>query len=423
MLNKYIVKKNKKNTILINKYDSNELYLFEGVSKIIIDNINLTKNEVIDIICSRYNVSKNTASFDYDEFIESLQKLDELKEKKVNENDLNEIFSSNFINQCSIEITNICPFKCDHCYVPKIDYTYMNYNMFKKIINQLLELNTRSILITGGDPLVNPEFINMYKYAKENGMFVYINTTLFYLTDDIYEVFKNYKPDGIEISIYGYDDNSYNSFVHVNNSYREVINNINKLKKINLKISLKTVLTKRNFKYIFEIKKLAKKLNLPYRYDYILFPKINEVGCKNSESISPDEVLQVIKQDKEDVDYFKNAVKKIEELKKSYKPSKQVFQCSLGKDRIFIDTYGNVKLCLVVDKMVNIKEKSIREIVELLHNDILNISFNEEDKCYKCYKKKLCRYCPGRFYLETKSYKEPPNFYCELADKLIKEFK
>ena len=40
-----------------------------------------------------------------------------------------------------------------------------------------------------------------------------------------------------------------------------------------------------------------------------------------------------------------------------------------------------------------------------------------------CNKKSLCRYCPGKFYMETGSLTNVPNFYCELADKLIKEFK
>jgi hypothetical protein len=44
-------------------------------------------------------------------------------------------------------------------------------------------------------------------------------------------------------------------------------------------------------------------------------------------------------------------------------------------------------------------------------------------KCYNCYKKKICRYCPGRFYLETGNYLDVPKFYCDMADAIIKEFK
>lgn len=38
-------------------------------------------------------------------------------------------------------------------------------------------------------------------------------------------------------------------------------------------------------------------------------------------------------------------------------------------------------------------------------------------------KKKLCRYCPGKFRLETGSYEKAPKEYCELCDLLISEFK
>lgn len=423
ILKDYIIKKNKDNTILISKHDSNDIYLFEGTSKIILDNMDLPKDKIISLLCLKYKIDEDIVSKDYDNFINSLNELKKSKEKEVTDSDLDKFFSTKTFNHFTIEITNICPFRCDHCYVPKTNSKYMSFEKFKNIIDQLIELKVRNILITGGDPLINPYFVDMYKYAKEKGLFIHINTTSFILNDEIYNLFSNYKPNGIEISIYGYDNSTYESFVHVNNSYDHVIDNIKKLKKLGINISLKTVLTKKNYMYIGKIKALAKQLNLPYRYDYLLFPKLNEIGYKNSESISVSDVIKVIKEDKNDVEFFKNAVKNIEIIKENYKPSNKVFQCSIGKGSIFIDTYGNIKSCLVVDETINMDKISIKNAIKKLNNKYDRMKFKSSDKCYSCYKKKLCRYCPGRFYMETKSYKEPPAFYCELADKLIEEFK
>ena len=422
MLDKYIIKKNKDSTVLINKYDSNEMYFFDGTAKLILDNISLPKKNVIKIICNIYNVSENIASDDYDSFIKSLHELNNVEEKEVEPQQVDKIFSSGIIKMCTIEITNVCPFRCNHCYVPKTKKQFMKFKTFKKIISDLEELNNKSIAFTGGDPLINPDFRKMYKYAKEKGFMVFLNTTLFCLNDNIYKLFNKYKPNGIEVSLYGYNNETYKSFTHTDKAYDNVTQNIVKLKNCGIKISAKTVLTKNNYTYINNLKELAKKLGIDFRYDYIVFPKINEIGCKNSESLTPDEIIDVLKKDDEDVAYFRNAVKEIKEKEKDYKPNKQVFQCGLGNDRIFIDVNGNVKLCLVLNDSINIYDASISSIINELGSNTNKLKFNKNNKCYTCHKKKLCRYCPGRFYLETKSYTIPPDFYCELADKLIEEF-
>lgn len=58
------------------------------------------------------------------------------------------------------------------------------------------------------------------------------------------------------------------------------------------------------------------------------------------------------------------------------------------------------------------------------YSDIKNqIFFNDNDKCKNCNKKQICRYCPGKFLMETGSYHTPPQFYCDLTDEIIKEYK
>lgn len=419
---KYIIKKNKSNTILINKYDTDEIYLFDKVSKIIIDNIDKDENYVVNLIIEKYNVDYKIALNDYRFFIKSINNFTNIETNKISSSKLNSLLNSNNIKECTIEITNVCPFKCDHCYLPKNNHKNMNFNEFKNVVDQLYSLNVNHILLTGGDPLYNPSFNKMYAYLKNKGLFVHINTTLYYLNDNLIDLFKKFKPDGIEISIYGYDNNSYDKFTHSKNSYDNVINNIKKLQNIGVKINLKTVLTKNNYLYISDIKKLSKQLNLPFRYDYILFPKLNEIGKKNSELLKPSQIIEVIKQDNEDVEYFKNAVKNIKLIQKNYVPSDNIFQCRLGKDRIFIDLFGNIKLCMVTLDKININDMSILDSVDYLNDKINILKLKKEDKCYNCYKKKICRYCPGRFKMETLSYTKPPKFYCDLADRLIKEF-
>ena len=118
---KYLIKKTKNNTLLINKFDSDIIYKFDGVGKIIIDNINNGKTETIKILRKHYKVETKILENDYDDFINELKILDKsnILTEELTYSDLNVLLESNEVTNCMIEITNRCQFKCDHCYVDK----------------------------------------------------------------------------------------------------------------------------------------------------------------------------------------------------------------------------------------------------------------------------------------------------------------
>ena len=61
---KYLIKKNANNTLLISKSDSNKIYKFDGVGKIILDNIDIPRDEVIKMLNQQYGVEIETLEND-----------------------------------------------------------------------------------------------------------------------------------------------------------------------------------------------------------------------------------------------------------------------------------------------------------------------------------------------------------------------
>lgn len=422
---RYLIKKNKNNTLLISKNNSNNIYKFDGVSKIIIDNYSKGKDEVINIIYKKYKIDKTIIEKDYYEFINELSKLDNsvLVTETITESEFEKLFNEKTLKSCTIEITNACPCKCDHCYVKKNVIHHMNYDTFKKIIDELIRIKCFNILITGGEPLSNPKFIEMYTYAKEKGFIVGLNTNALLINKKIIELFSKYKPSNIEISLYGYNNETYELFTHYKKAFDKVNNNILSLINNDINVLLKSTITKRNKNYLKQLKDFARGLNLKFRYDYIVFPNINEKKfIRNPESLEPKEVIELISKDKEDENYFKTAVKETNLMKNNDNNIDKVFQCSIGKEQIFIDCYGNIKPCLVVNEKYNISNYKIEEALNIINNSLCKLEFTINSKCRNCYKRKLCRYCPGRFYLETGSYEIPPKYYCELSDLMIEKF-
>lgn len=424
--NKFLIIKNTDNTLLINKQDSKDIYLFKGTTKDIIDNIDRSKKEVIKFLTNKYNVDKNKLIQDYDNFLVELFDLSksEVESLVCSNVELKQLIGNSRLNNVVVEITNNCPFKCSHCYIDSTIKTYMSLNMFKKIVNQALDLNCYNITITGGEPLMNPNFLDMYKYAKENGMIVGINTNAFLLNDSIIEVFKMYKPSVIEISVYGYDNTSYMNFTKSKNAFEIIDKNIDRLLSAGIEVNLKTTLTKHNYTYLQDLKNYAKKKGTQFRYDYLVFPKlVNNNFKKNEECLDPKQIIEIFKSDNEDVAFFKRAVLETIKNKDDDFYISEIFQCSLGKNQVFINCTGDIKPCLVVNQSYNISNTDIITALDYFENNTCLLKFNSNSKCRNCYKRKLCRYCPGRFYLETGSYEKAPNHYCELSDLLLSEFK
>lgn len=395
--------------------ESDTVYEFEGVSKIIIDNINENYSKILSLLQKKYKtIEHEKLKEDFDNFLFELNKLG-IKRENIK----NIIISKNIekLTNASIEIINNCPFKCQHCYISK-KANKIDYETYKNIIDELVDLNCKELLITGGEPMLHEKFLQMYLYAKEKGLLVSINTNAYLLTSSILNVLNEYKPKIVEISIYGTNNSNYKNFTSVDNAYSKVNNNILKLLKKKININLKTVLTKSNKEYIYDIKEYSEKLKLPFRFDYVIFPNKDD-NYSNNERCSPNEIIDVLKKDDEVSMFFKQKIKNLNVNNKEI--NNYIFQCSIGSSRIFIDSNLNLRPCLVVPFQCKYPKYKIKDAYYKFMNISKKYKYTNS-KCKDCYKKSICRYCPGKFYMETGDFEKVPRFYCEVAEKIIKEF-
>jgi len=102
-----------------------------------------------------------------------------------------------------IEVTTRCNFSCIHCFrnMMSEDFTDMDIELFKKIINEASQIGVKWIVFSGwGEPLVHPRIIEFLKYTKERGLRILLNTNGFLLKKYVEEIY-DIKVDKIVISI------------------------------------------------------------------------------------------------------------------------------------------------------------------------------------------------------------------------------
>jgi len=110
-----------------------------------------------------------------------------------------------------VEVTTKCNLACVICQRtywarPSID---MPYSLFRKSIGQIPPL--QSVKLHGiGEPLLNPSLVDMIRYAKQAGLFVwtYTNGTLLYVSDNADKLLFS-GLDLLRVSVNGADARSY----------------------------------------------------------------------------------------------------------------------------------------------------------------------------------------------------------------------
>ena len=70
----------------------------------------------------------------------------------------------------TIELTNKCNSRCIHCYKDEKNSIEVPLDMIIKIIDQAYELNVFQITLTGGDPLLHSNIVEIIDYIKKKDM-------------------------------------------------------------------------------------------------------------------------------------------------------------------------------------------------------------------------------------------------------------
>jgi len=138
-----------------------------------------------------------------------------------------------------VDPSNICNFKCKFCPTGHNDLikksnriqTLMDFNLYKKIIDDLKEFDKPLKVLRlykEGEPLLNPYFSEMIKYAKNKEYVNYIDTTTngFLLIPHIAKSIIEAGLNKINISVNGLSDSQFLEFSGAHVKFDKYVENI-----------------------------------------------------------------------------------------------------------------------------------------------------------------------------------------------------
>ena len=303
----------------------------------------------------------------------------------------------------SIDITSRCNLKCIHCYYSsqtKNKQKELSTERWLSIIDEITDAGCLFLLISGGEPLLRNDFSTIYKHAKMNGILLTVFTNGTLITEETGNLFSEFPPQTVEISIYGATSETSDRITGTKGSLKKCLRGIEILLGCNIPVKIKTILMTENSHEFEAIKNIARDFRVPFRFDAAIFPRFNGDKTPLKLRVSPE---FAISKEFSEQSMFKKYRDYLEQTR-NFPVIDSLYICSAGHTNFHIDTSGNLKPCLMTDNLsYNINNASFKTGWHEHISKILEKKAPEGYECNTCEKRSLCGFCPAFFLLENGS--------------------
>ncbi len=322
------------------------------------------------------------------------------------------------------ELTQRCNFNCLHCYINKPANCQITRSQelttaqAMQILDGIAEAGLLFLTLSGGEPLLRPDFSQIYQHARQLGMIVNLFTNGSLINENIADLLSEWRPFSIEITLYGATPKTYEKMTGIPGSYGRVRKGMDLLLDRGLPVGVKTVLTTENVDEIDQMQTFVESLGLEFRYDYVLWPRLD--GSRNifQYQIPIDELVQLDSRSFERQSEWRRMVT---ENSGRIVHQKYIYNCGAGLRSFVIDSEGRMNICAMSrSPSFDLLSMSFEEAWEKL-GELRKIERQMKTNCETCQIGALCYQCVGWSQAIHNDNETPVTFLCELAHRRVQE--
>jgi radical SAM protein with 4Fe4S-binding SPASM domain len=318
----------------------------------------------------------------------------------------------------SLELTFRCNLRCVHCYVAHghsgiPGREELSTSEICDILDQVADEGCLWLLLTGGEPLVRPDFLDIYTYAKRKGFLVSLFTNGTLLTPEIADALAEYPPFKVEITLYGRTEETYERITGVPGSYERCMRAIELLLDRGLPLRLKTMLMTLNKDEVWDMQAYAEDLGVEFRFDPLLNAGLDGSSAPTAFRLPPQEVVHFDLADAKRVDEWRRFC---DEFTGAPANPEYVYHCGAGIHTFHVDPYGGLSACMIArEPQYDLRRGSFHEGWVEFIKEVRSQKRTRDTKCAHCELIALCGQCPGWAALEHGDRERPVEFLCRVA--------
>lgn len=329
----------------------------------------------------------------------------------------------------SIELLPLCNMNCDMCYVRLSKEEMESQGRLRttdewlEIAGQMQKSGVLFLLLTGGEPLLYPDFKHLFTELKKMGMILTINTNGTLIDEEWAKFFAQVQPRRINITLYGADNNAYENLCHYPGGFDKVIHGIHLLKKYNIDVKIGGSLTKANKDDVEKLVEIGKELDVPVRIDTYMMPAVRErnkpydMQSRLDPETAAQARIQALKSEMGN-DLFDQYVHETLHRIEIFIPPSPEFAdqtnritCHAGNCSFTINWQGEMRPCVVMSEpAISVFDVGFEKAWHYITEETSKIRLSS--KCSSCALKCLCRTCAACALLETGRYEDVPDYMC-----------
>ncbi len=326
-----------------------------------------------------------------------------------------------------LEITSRCNLRCVHCYLGPQEEQHrkraaeMSTQEVNGVLDQMAEAGTIYLTLTGGDPMMRPDFPQIYRHARERGLIVSVFCDGILVTDRIVELFLELPPSQVEISIYGATPETYEAITRVPGSWPKFRAGIERLRAAGIRTGLKSVLMTLNRHEMGDMERLATEWGMPFRYDSAIFPCLPDRSAEPLDlRVPPAEAVAIELSSPKRLKGLADYLEKHDNLP----GTPELYQCGAGLTAFYMDPFGQVSPCLMTTKYRYGVRDHEGGFGARWRDDVSKIrslrSENPDHGCTSCGVRAVCTGCSAFFALETGREDVKSEYVCETTQHRVK---
>ncbi len=288
---------------------------------------------------------------------------------------------------CTIETTTKCNLRCSHCYhgnrTSAVARQTLTTDEIRRIIDELRDAGCISLVFTGGEFLLRPDYREIVAHTSRTDLLVTILTNGIALTQRALDCLEKYGVDGVQVSLYG--TNALTVEASSNRAFHVAWAHLAKARTRSLAVTAVLTPTISNWAFIESVSAALSAESVPFSYNLDLHPTLAG-SIQNTRS----GVLSHVE-----------SLKRLEAVYRH--PTRRRRQtlderaCNAGYNLLHVTCEAGVTPCICWNERVgSLRSSSLKQIwAGRRLREIRRTVLSEFDRCPTCSLVYECAICPG----------------------------
>lgn len=337
----------------------------------------------------------------------------------------------------TFELSPVCNFSCRMCYVRKTakevaqsPRRILALSDWLRIAREAREAGLLYLLLTGGEPLLWPDFWTLYDELIDMGFLVSINTNGSLIDEKSIAHFRRKPPQQINITLYGASDETYRRLCGVVGVFSRVDRAIRGLLEAGVTVKLNCSLTPENAADLDWIVDYGKERETVLSVATYMFPPVRRdpamtgVNARFTPEESAEYLMRYLRRQRGEEQYeaylrsiLKGSIEPPGLDEGCIDPLDGKIRCRAGKASFWITWDGWMTPCgMMPEPKVDLKGASFGDAWKALTEAAAALRLS--GVCDKCPNINVCHPCAAVSYAETGAFAGIPTYMCGVTQRM-----